>query len=553
MDLCVNRKMKCSAENAWKLLTEKDLYDRWYGTPVTDAVFMEGGFIRFAPQGDRPGYQSAIISVTEGRTFTICGEWTDETFILYPEADGCVLEKQITLKNGLVFTPDGLQQEGRMQEAHLEAFVGMVERTFPTVTPAAYAAPVFGEMPEQVPGVQLQGELAPYGAETPLSKQRKKQKAVRTAIILSVSFLVLICVAAVLFVFIGIPYMKEQDRIERYNKGAKAIEEGRYDKAADIFRDLGNYDDSEKMLAYAERGIRYDEAVQAMTDRDYRTAKAILDEQPDFKDSADLLTQCNYAVAFEDAVALADAGKYEEALKKLDEAGSNPDKHKVEAKCKEAIAHAKIREYIGAKKYAEALELLNSAEGKTIENYNALVKECSNGAAYAEALELYRDQMFYSAYNKFKSLGDYENAKSYMNSCVQNTPSTKELYKNGAYSTRNVSLKIQPPTNDGNYNYIKLYVVKNGEEILVSTVFIQKGGNYTVKLPAGDYVIKVAYGDGEWYGEKEMFGSNAVYERLQSTESSDKFTLKANNSYILTLRSAKDGNVRTKSESRKDF
>ena len=550
MDLCVNRKMNCSAENAWTLLTDKGLFGRWYGTEVVDAVFKEGGFIRFAPQGDRPGFQSAIISVKEGRTFTICGEWTNETFFLYSEADGCVLEKQITLKNGLVYTPEGLQQEGSMQESRLEAFAGIAERTFPAVMPAAaaYSEPAFGEMPESYTGVQLQGELAPYGAETPLSRQKKKEKGVKIAIILTVSFLVLACAAVAVFVFVGIPYMKEQDRIERYNKGAKAIEEGRYDKAADIFRDLGNYDDSERM-----RGIRYDEAVQAMADRDYRAAKAILEEQPDFKDSADLLTQCNYAVAFEDAVALADAGKYEEALKKLDEAGSNPDMYKVEAKCKEAIAHAKIREYIGAKKYTEALELLNSAEGKTIENYNALVKECSNGAAYAEALELYRDQMFYSAYNKFKSLGDYENAKSYMNSCVQNTPSTKELYKNGAYSTGNVSLKIQPPTNDGNYNYIKLYVVKNGEEILVSTVFIQKGGNYTVKLPAGDYVIKVAYGDGEWYGEKEMFGSNAVYERLQSTESSDKFTLKANNSYILTLRSAKDGNVRTKSENRKDF
>ena len=529
MDLCVFKKMKCASDNAWKLLTDKGLFEQWYGTPVTDASFCEGGFIAFAAQGDRPAYQSAIVSFTEGSTFTISGDWTDEKFTLYPEADGCVIEKQVTLKNGLVFTPEGLQQEGPLQEARLQAFTEIADRTFPAVVP---------------------GVVPMAGA---VEQPAKKGKGKKLAIILGSSAALLVAAGVAVFFLLLRPYWKEQDRIERYNRGAKAIEEGDYEKASSIFRDLGDYDDSEEMLAYAQKGINYENAKKSMQDGNYREAKELLSEHDDFKDSATLITQCNYAIAFADAQELADAGRYEEALQKLSEAGSNPDKYKIEARCKEALAQENVEKFIAEKKYQEALDILNSEEGKKVENRASLIKTCNDGLAYAEAVALYREEKYYSAYNKFKSLGNYEDSQSYMNSCVQPTPSTKELYHNSAYSGKNVSLKIQPPTGDGNVNYIKLYIVSGGQEILVSTIFIEKGRNYTVKIPSGNYVIKVAYGSGSWYGEKEMFGSNATYERLQSTETSDVFTMQPNYSYTLTLRSAQSGNVRTKNEKRDDF
>ena len=114
-------------------------------------------------------------------------------------------------------------------------------------------------------------------------------------------------------------------------------------------------------------------------------------------------------------------------------------------------------------------------------------------------------------------------------------------------------MKIQPPTNDGSCTYFKIYKKSGNEEILVLSAFIAQGQNITVTMPAGDYIFKAAYGTGEWYGEKEMFGSKGTYQRLKSSDTSDIFSV-SSGSYTLTLRaSTGSGNVGTKSESRDNF
>ena len=71
-------------------------------------------------------------------------------------------------------------------------------------------------------------------------------------------------------------------------------------------------------------------------------------------------------------------------------------------------------------------------------------------------------------------------------------------------------------------------------------------------MPAGKYILKVAYGYGDWFGEKEMFGSKGTYQRLQSSDTSDIFEI-GNGDYELTLRSSSNGNVGTKDEDRSGF
>ena len=534
MELRVNTKLNCAAKDAWSLLTDYSLYAQWYGAAVEEAIFQEGGFIRFAPQNGMAGYQAGISSCTEGESFTISGEWFDEKFSLYPLTDGCILEKHFSLRNGIDYPPEEVQNQEKMHYSQLCAFERLADRTFSPVSPLYTAVP-------------------PVTAEPVAAAPGKKKRGKTVAIVLSSVFLFLAVIGLVLYFTLLRPYLKEQDRIKQYNKGAEAIEKGDYEKAAEVFRKLGTYDDSEKMLAYAKKGILYEEGKKELEDGNYRDAKDVFSDISDFKDSAELIAQCNREIAYEDAVSLAEAGRYEEALGKLNEAGDRTDDKGIAKLCKEAQVHDRILSLMNDRKYREALDLLNTEEGQTIDDQASVRKTCETGVEYEEALALFKEEKYYSAYNKFKALGNFEDAQSYANSCAQNAPSTRELYKNSAYAGTGVTLKIVPPSNDGNYNYVKLYIVSGNEEILVRSIFIQKGGSCTVKIPAGKYVIKVAYGSGTWYGEKEMFGSNAIYERLKSTENSEIFTLNNNYTYTLKLRTEQNGNVRTSNENRDKF
>ena len=114
-------------------------------------------------------------------------------------------------------------------------------------------------------------------------------------------------------------------------------------------------------------------------------------------------------------------------------------------------------------------------------------------------------------------------------------------------------MKIQPP-DDGTCTYFKIYAQSGGDEVLVLSVFINKGANIKVYLPAGNYIFKAASGSGDWYGEKEMFGSSGTYSRLTSSETSYIFTLQSNNDYTLTLRTETgNGNVGSESENYTTF
>ena len=84
-------------------------------------------------------------------------------------------------------------------------------------------------------------------------------------------------------------------------------------------------------------------------------------------------------------------------------------------------------------------------------------------------------------------------------------------------------------------------------------MYIKSGSTATVKLPAGTYILKIATGKGEWYGEKEMFGPNGVYQRLKNGSSSDRFTLERRGDYVLTMNVSTNGNVGSQKENMSTF
>ena len=450
------------------------------------------------------------------------------------------------------------------------------------------------QMPPQMDFVpqQMQPQMEPV--QPPVKKKKKK-----TGLIIGIVAGVLVLIAAALFFII--PMVQEQARVKVYNRGAASLENGDYVTAYELFSSLGDYADAPEIAAYAEKGIQYVAAKKYMSNEEYDKAKDAFDSLGGFKDSADLSKECARAIAYENGVSLLEGGQYEEAIKAF-EASENyenaeeliqqandliteanrkaayesgkalfesgdyeaalealksaegyEDSAALIEQCNVLLMQEQIVAAIEVEEYETALDLLDSEYGQKVEGRDDLIKECQNGLRYIEGNAAFTEQLYYTAYKIFEELGDYRDSKSRMASCIQSTPETSEIYHHPSY-TGSTTLEIDPNTDDGSYTYFKIYSVSGGTETLISCVFIRSGDTATVSLPGGTYILKTAYGFGDWFGEKEMFGTEGSYSRLLSSDSGgDQFVLDDNMDYILTLTHAENGNVGSDAETMDTF
>ena len=460
--------------------------------------------------------------------------------------------------------------------------------------------PAVQEMIKETPAAPIPAspETEPQPDVPEPAKAEKPAKKNRLGLILGIAAGVLVLGAALVLLLVVLP---EQKRVKRYNEGVDFLEEGSYSEAQAVFAELGDYADSADLLAYADRGVAYDKAVAAMKRGNYRDAFNTFTNDPDFKDARKLRNRCQAHLDLEEATALYENGEYEQALLVLNELNEVDTENELRAEaadlsgkcsnrmlfneakalyeqgeyqdamdmfeqcsiadiegadaivadCAKQIGYRKITELMNSGSYREALDLLNSEAGEGMEDRAAHIAECKNRIAYADAEAALKSGHNYDAYIAFKALGGFEDAADRAKKCVVSLPKTSETYHNGAYKSSTVSLKIIPPS-DGTNNYIKIYIVDGGEQKLVSSIFIRSGGTFTVKMPAGTYIFKVAYGSGNWFGETDMFGDDGVYQRLKIS-GSDSFKL-TKGSWELKLRQqVENGNVDTAKENRDTF
>ena len=361
-----------------------------------------------------------------------------------------------------------------------------------------------------------------------------------------------VAVCAVL-AFVLVPRISEQRRIGRYNQGAAYLEQGDYAQARDVFTALGEYEDAPILAVYAEKGIAYTAAKAAMTQGEFDSAISSFERLSGFKDSEDLLEECRHALLFEKGRALFEAEEYEAAIEALEAAEGYGDAGALLEKCRFFLVRQEILDAMDSGEYAHALSLLESDEGQDMENRADMIAECRNGVSYAEAEEALANGLNYTACKLFQELGSYRDARSRAEACVLSKPATGETYHNSSYTASGCSFKIDPKSDGDVSTYFKIYAVSGSNETLVSSVFINGGDTASVKLPAGVYVLKTASSTGAWYGEKEMFGSNGVYQRLKSSDTSDLFNLERYGDYVLTLRTTANGNVGSERENMSTF
>lgn len=391
-------------------------------------------------------------------------------------------------------------------------------------------------------------EIAAEQTPKPVPEKPARKKPGKLLWILLGAVVVCGILAAIL-----VPRFSEQRRIGQYNQGAAYLEQGDYAQAREIFLALGEYEDAPVLALYAEKGVEYIATKEVMAQGDFGAAIDRFEALRGFKDSEALAEECRHALTYEKGKALFEAGEYEDAVEALEEAAGYSNSPALLEECRFFLLRQEIEDAMEQLDFEHALSLLESDAAGRMEDREDRIEECRKGLRYSEAEEALTDGLNFTAFEIFRELGSYRDAQSRAEACVVPKPATGEIYRNRSYSASGCSLKIDPNTSDGSCTYFKIYAVSGSEEILVSCVFIRSGATATVKLPAGTYVLKTANSTGDWFGEQEMFGSNGVYQRLKSSDSSDRFKLERNGDYVLTLRNASNGNVGSQRENMGTF
>ncbi len=183
---------------------------------------------------------------------------------------------------------------------------------------------------------------------------------------------------------------------------------GDYDYAAELFSQLGEYEDAADYALYAT-------ALQAIKDEEYDLARANLTAVNPFKSSGRYLM-------YLDAVAAEEEGELEAALALYEKLGTFADAHLAAERLQTAIPEAAIKEgraLMAKGEYEAAREIFLSLDGYGASS--TLAENCTtalNKAAYSEAEKLVKAGDLLGAMDAFAALGDSMDAVKRAAECL---------------------------------------------------------------------------------------------------------------------------------------
>lgn len=167
MDVSVSVKINASPEQVWQVFKDISRWGDWYGVPLKDADWREGGFVRY---GGQYGGQSQLKNYREAATVTCVDRWADDIYSVRADGNGSIFSKTVRPKNGANFTASGYPNECKKQQSYLDKFRDIVEREYasssaPTPVPAKPLPPASVPMPavtESAPAVKSARFTSPF-------------------------------------------------------------------------------------------------------------------------------------------------------------------------------------------------------------------------------------------------------------------------------------------------------------------------------------------------------------------------------------------------------
>ncbi len=327
----------------------------------------------------------------------------------------------------------------------------LTQQTAPVAAAAAAAPPAVEHAPTAAP---------PMAAAVPSAPQARAPRRKKTVGIIVAAALVL-AAAALLFFFV-LPN-------SRYNKAVDLLAGGQYAEAQSAFTALGDFRDAPDRAMECQNYLDYNAANDLMQQEKYSEAESAFRALGNFNDARRKADECHSAQAYNMGAAAFDQHDYLSALEFFESAGAYKDAAQRAALCQDYVD-------------------------------------------YTIATECYNNGQYYEAYVLFNDLADFEDSAAMSEKCIQPLPSTGTMYSNGGVAGSGSQFRYR---NNSVFRYIKIYTE---DGTLARTGFVNPDDFLTFYLPAGTYRINIAsYSGGDvpyWFGETDMFGPNAYYEKM---------------------------------------
>ena len=377
-----------------------------------------------------------------------------------------------------------------------------------------------------------------------------------------------LCVALVLvssFLLFVLPAIQKS---KSYNTALKLLEQGDYAEAADAFRELQGYKESDDYVIYctaldsfekgdlekalsrfnsvnelgdAVRYINYISAIQKLEEDNsadsYNEAKELFSQTDDLLDSEGMISYCEGILSFLNE-------KDDEALSIL------KDVTNASAIDESYLENAdEIIRFLSAKGLFDKDDYSSLNEFQLVASLNNpfVSSQAENYANYIEGKQYYDEELYYSAITCFRRCHNFKDAYDLAESCYQDRPSTGIVYRNTSSGSVDVTIYDNKDEED---MFVKIY---DSSDKLVESLYIRDGSSATAYFQAGSFRMAIAMGEGDyWYGPKEAFGSSGTYQRLLLNGSNEYYSFPSGGSYTLKF-NVTNGNVNHKTSNYGDF
>lgn len=331
-----------------------------------------------------------------------------------------------------------------------------------------------------------------------------------------------------------------------YSNAMSLFNAKKYNDSIALFESLGNYKDS----VLKANTAKYNLAIEKYSSNDYEGSLILFNEiklsfasyTSIFPDLDEYVENCMVNIG----VAAYNDREYSKAidiLKPMIEANPTASNYYKECLCAESLLS--VNASLESGDYAVAFEAYKNAIKPNNEFASAYIIDLNNSILnrlYTIAVDTFKDELYYSAYNYFSVLGDYNDSEQYLDQCPQEliiSPSQDPaieiatgkdeaiIYftKTASYSSLQKYIAICDL--DGNLVYaVGLPSMSSGMVSPTQTYCIVKAGKYIFIECSGE----------TWWGEKQRFGPDGYYCKwFDSENNTNVFVIERRYAYTITF------------------
>lgn len=305
-----------------------------------------------------------------------------------------------------------------------------------------------------------------------------------------------------------------------YKEGLAFMEAGRYDEAVAVFDSLGTFRKSKELKLESAQLKVYRRAERLLAEEEYEAAGALFEKLGDFRDSTELFRQMGqmkkaqelYNQRDYDAAEglLADLTVYSHAKLLLSRLQT------VKAfRALSAELEAQYAEEAEAARVKDRQAALLAFDAQLFADEPDDLVELWQWIAYYDGRISFTDGNFWSAYTFFRQ-AKIADSEEWMARCPQTEPAFGVLAENAEYVSKNfrdqAQFTVTVPAG------CRMYFCLTAEDgTKVAECYLAAGTAVTLCLKPGSYHLVCGWGEGDWYGLPQLFGSEAPFAESDLT------------------------------------